>query len=112
MIMMLRGMLLAACVLGVAAQTETCDKKSGTIEGGLCNGMKYNTMVCSDGGHPFNAATVRASLPGPLRGEPERIPLGFHDHGVGARCAPCVKEDSLCDSRAAVHIRERRSAPT
>ena len=44
--------ILAACVLAAAAdaQTARCEKKSGTVEGGICDGMEYNVKVCRFGG--------------------------------------------------------------
>ena len=59
---MMRYVLLAVCVFGAAAQK--CESRSGTVEGGLCNGMTYDKKFCKDGGMsggPFGGATVSVS---------------------------------------------------
>ena len=46
---MWRYALLAACAIAAGADAQKCEKKSGTVEGGICAGSKYNVNVCSDG---------------------------------------------------------------
>ena len=57
---MMRYVLLAACVVGVAASIRECGPLSLTVTGGLCDGMTAPERLCGpDWFFPGGSATVR-----------------------------------------------------